>query len=98
MAFEAMVRDDYKSASVTAFGGREFVKGQWREVPAGQEGSAGAHPFLELREVGGKVAEAKGKPVLEVVPEDAPPAPPPTQGKDVPTEAAPPAPRRGKSS
>lgn len=49
---EARVRDDSRWATVTAFGGREYVRGAWRPVPDEQVGSAAAHPFLEIRAAG----------------------------------------------
>lgn len=65
-AFEARVKDDYRMATVTAFGGREFVKGVWRPVPGEQVVSAEAHPFLEVREVGG--ASPGGETVTSAAP------------------------------
>lgn len=80
MAKEARVRDDYRMGAVTAFGGREYVKGAWRPVPDEQAGSAGAHPFLEVREAGGEdVVEAKVSRVVEEPP--VAPAPSARRGK-----------------
>jgi hypothetical protein len=80
MAFEAKLRDEYQVGSVTAFGGREFVKGQWRPIQTGQEVSAEAHPFLEIREVGGGLVSQEPAPVAGPVEGPgaggAPPAPP----------------------
>ena len=36
MAFEAKVKDEHPLRVVTAFGGREYVKGAWRPVQAWQ--------------------------------------------------------------
>lgn len=93
MALEARVRDAYRLPSVTAFGGREYVKVAWRPVPDEQAGSAGAHSFLEVREVGGGTVSQEPSPVADVV--DAPPTPPPSEERDAPSKAAPT--RRGKS-
>lgn len=84
MALEARVRDAYRLPSVTAFGGWEYVKGAWRPVPDEQAGSAGAHSFLEVREVG-------GEDVVEAEPRATPPASPPAPPQGAPA-------RRGKPS
>jgi len=39
---------DYPAGPVVAFGGHEFVKYEWREVPVGCEAEAELHPFLEV--------------------------------------------------
>jgi len=79
---EARVKDDYRNPSVTAFGGREYVKGVWRIVPEGQADSAAAHPYLELREAGNEnVAEAKDKPVEDESVAEAKPATASRRGK-----------------
>jgi hypothetical protein len=85
---EARVRADYRIPSVTAFGGREYVKGEWRLVPEGQADSAGAHPFLEVREIGAVDGEdtVDGVDAVDVV--DAGPAAPPA-GKVAVTPPAP---------
>lgn len=81
-SYEARVRDDSRLPVVTAFGGREYVRGEWRPIPGEQADSAAAHPFLEVREAGVAV---------DVVEETSPPAP------DTDTDtAAPPAPVKGK--
>ncbi len=36
---------------VRAFGGLEFVKNEWRDVPEGCEAEARRHPFLEIEQV-----------------------------------------------
>ena len=37
-------------SSVTAFGGLEYVRYEWRDVPKGLEQQARGNPFLELQE------------------------------------------------
>ena len=39
---------NYPSGSVVAFGGVEYVKYEWRDVPSGFEDEAVQHPFLEV--------------------------------------------------
>ena len=46
---EAKVRSEHRWRNVTAFGGIEFVKSEYRPVPAGLEKEAQAHPFLEIK-------------------------------------------------
>lgn len=50
-AYEAKVKDSYRIPSVTALGGWEFTKHDWRLVPEGQADAAEAHPHLDVREV-----------------------------------------------
>lgn len=45
----ARVKQDYLSGSVTAFSGREYIRSEWREVPAGFEKQAADHPLLEVQ-------------------------------------------------
>jgi hypothetical protein len=45
---EARVKADGRLNVVTAFGGREFTKGEWRPVPDGFEAAAEAHPLLQV--------------------------------------------------
>ncbi len=45
---KARVRQDCRWNPVTAFGGQEFIKGEWRSVPEGGEAAAAAHPLLEV--------------------------------------------------
>ncbi len=47
---EARVKQDYNAGPIMAFSGREFVKSEWREVPAGSEDAARNHPLLDVRE------------------------------------------------
>lgn len=54
---EAKVKSEYRWNIVTAFGGIEFVKSEFRKVPAGFEKEAQAHPCLEIND--GSMAEAK---------------------------------------
>lgn len=42
----------YKDDSVRTLSGREYVKTEWREVPAGFENSARNHELLEIWEAG----------------------------------------------
>ena len=44
---QATVKDSSPWKIITAFGGREYVRGEWRPVPAGCEEEAGRHPYLE---------------------------------------------------
>lgn len=48
---KARVKQDYRWKTVTAFGGKEFTKGEWRKVPAGFEEFARRHEALETDEV-----------------------------------------------
>lgn len=43
---KARVKDDGRLNVVTAFGGREYTKREWRPVPEGFEAAAEAHPLL----------------------------------------------------
>jgi hypothetical protein len=74
--YEAKVKDDSRLPAVTAFGGREYVKGQWRLVPAEQPLPDGEHPYLEWREAGTTAAktQAAEPEAAEVAPEPAPKA------------------------
>ncbi len=47
---EARVKQDYNAGPVTAFSGHEFIKSEWREVPAGFEEAARKHPLLDTRD------------------------------------------------
>jgi hypothetical protein len=42
----ARVKEDGRLNVVTAFGGREYTKREWRPVPEGFEAAAEAHPLL----------------------------------------------------
>lgn len=55
---QASVKPDCPHKVVTACGGRAFIKGEWRDVPAGEEKSAKANPFLDVREVQASEDEA----------------------------------------
>ena len=59
---EAKVKQEHPWKEVTAFAGREYVKSEWRPVPAGKESAALVHPFLETRG-NQKAAVAKAKTV-----------------------------------
>ena len=41
---------NYPGGSVVAFGGLEFVKDEWRDVPVANEDEAKRHPYLEVLE------------------------------------------------
>lgn len=58
---EARVKQDARWKSITAFSGLEFVKMEWRPVPAGCEAEAKRNPFLEVREKPVEVAEEPAK-------------------------------------
>jgi hypothetical protein len=47
---QARVKADARWAVMTACGGREFVKSEWRAVPTGAEAEAARMAFLEVRE------------------------------------------------
>lgn len=46
---KAKVKDNYRWHNISALSGAEFVKGEWREVPAGFEEEAKRHPALEIQ-------------------------------------------------
>ena len=45
----ARVKQDYAAGPVTAFSGLEYVRSEWRDVPAGFEEQAKNHPLLETQ-------------------------------------------------
>ena len=45
----ARVKQDYTAGPVRAFSGREYVRTEWREVPAGFEEEARTHPLLDTQ-------------------------------------------------
>ena len=47
---EAMVRADARWSNITACGGREFIKSEWRGVPPGMEAEAQRNEYLAVRE------------------------------------------------
>jgi len=52
---QAKAKDNYRFGTVTAFGGQEYPKGEWRPVPAIYEAEARAqaalpHAILDVRE------------------------------------------------
>jgi hypothetical protein len=49
VGYEAQVNQRTRHSTVIAFSGAEFVRYEWRDVPAGFEAQAEAHPFLVLR-------------------------------------------------
>jgi hypothetical protein len=42
------VKKDSKVLAVTAFGGFQYIRAEWREVPPGSEEEAQKHPYLEI--------------------------------------------------
>lgn len=44
---QAKVKADYRWPAVVAFGGHEYVKSEFRPVPAGCEAEAQRHPHIE---------------------------------------------------
>ncbi len=73
----ARVKQDYLAGSVIAFSGREYIRREWRAVPAGFEEQAKDHPLLDtqssLDEVraGSSKLPGLGKPAAEETPETA---------------------------
>lgn len=45
----ARVKQDYAAGSVMAFSGHEYVRSEWRQVPAGFEEQAKSHPLLDVQ-------------------------------------------------
>jgi hypothetical protein len=45
----ARVKQEYLAGPVMAFSGREYVRSEWREVPAGFEEQAKSHPLLDTQ-------------------------------------------------
>lgn len=45
---QARVKADHRWKSLSAFSGHEYIKSEWRPVPAGYEAEAMTHPDLEL--------------------------------------------------
>ncbi len=45
---DARVSGSSRWMTVTAFGGHEYIRDEWRVVPAGCEEEAMSHPFLEI--------------------------------------------------
>ena len=46
---EAMVNERTRFGTINAFSGFEYVRYEWRAVPAGYEEQAQAHPYLNTR-------------------------------------------------
>jgi hypothetical protein len=61
LTMKARLIADYDGTSVRTLNGREFVKGEWRDVPEGQEDSARSHDLLEVWEAGEDEPAAEGK-------------------------------------
>jgi hypothetical protein len=76
---EARVKSSHRWNTVIAFSGSEFVKGEWRQVPAGLEDAAQAPPFLDTREQA---------PVKEETTTKTPPAPHPNPEDSKPAKKA----------
>lgn len=55
---KARVRSDARWAKVTAFGGAEFVKTEWRDVPERGEAAAASHPDLIIQDGPKETAKA----------------------------------------
>jgi hypothetical protein len=55
---EARVNQSSRYGSIVAFSGREYVKYEWRVVPAGFELEAARHPYLEVKQIGMDVLES----------------------------------------
>ena len=70
---------NYPAGSVIAFGGCEFVKNEWRDVPPGKEAEAERHPYLEIE-------HAEPEPVA--IPEPAKPVNKPAPRKRRPRKTA----------
>jgi len=47
---EAKVKKSYRMGAVIAFSGVEFIRTEWRPVPAGFEAQATVHPLLDVRD------------------------------------------------
>ena len=61
----ARVKQDYLAGPVTAFSGREYVRSEWREVPAGFEEQAKTNPLLDTQPSTKEIrAGSSGKPGL----------------------------------
>ena len=60
----ARVKQDYAAGPVIAFSGREYVRHEWREVPAGFEDEALNNPFLDVQssldEISAESSQAPG--------------------------------------
>lgn len=44
----ARVREDSRIKTVVAFGGQQYIRGEWRQVPAACEIEALTNPYLEI--------------------------------------------------
>jgi hypothetical protein len=69
---DARVNQTSRYGSVVAFSGHEFVKYEWRTVPAGFELEAERHPSLEVK------ADPEPEPLVEIVEMEIVPEPEPT--------------------
>ena len=47
---EAKVKDSYNMGPIVAFSGYEYIRNEWRLVPAGFEPAAIVHPMLDVRD------------------------------------------------
>ena len=91
----ARVKQDYTAGPVMAFSGREYVRSEWREVPAGFEEQAKSHPLLETQPSLDEIRAANPMlpglgnvtAVTEEPQAEEPPAEPPTE--ETPAEEAP---------
>ncbi len=57
MHFEARVRETFKWNVVTAFGGHEYCKYEWRRIPVDSKEEADRHPYLDVQKM-----KERGKP------------------------------------
>ena len=76
---EAKLKNSYRWATVQLLNGTEFVKNEWRRVPAGLERAAKEEEYLDLREsradkarAKAEIAEAPEETIQEEVPVDNP--------------------------
>ncbi len=67
---EAKVKDTYRMGPVIAFSGHEFVRSEWRPVPAGFEPAAIVHPLLDVREIEGEEIRVTSQDYLDQVTAD----------------------------
>lgn len=81
---EAKVKDELNIGPVAAFSGREYIRFEWRPVPAGCEAEARRHTMLDVREIATEAAVMAPEHYLTEVPATAP--------EPVSTETAAPAP------
>ena len=96
---EAKVKDSYNMGPVMAFSGREYVRSEWRAVPAGFEPAAIVHPLLDVREKDGEEIKVTSQEYLdqamaETVPVPADEPVTPAKAAGVTTETVPEEPKK----